>query len=88
MEKEKSTSLGSMANLLVEVIQETTQFNFYFIFFLKPKKRKYVTDSTFLSSVCHEVMGLDAMISFIYLFNLNWRLNILQYCGGFCHTFT
>ena len=88
MEKEKSTSLGSMANLLVEVIQETTQFNFYFIFFLKPKKRKYVTDSTFLSSVCHEVMGLDAMISFIYLFNFNWRLIILQYCGGFCHTFT
>jgi len=74
-----------MANLLVEVIQETTQFILYFFFL---NLRKYVTDSTFLSSTCHEVMGLDAMISFIYLLNFNWRLITLQYCGDFCHTFT
>ena len=29
---------------------------------LKPKKRKSVTTSTFSPSVCHEVLGLDAMI--------------------------
>ena len=29
---------------------------------LEPKKRKSVTASTFSASICHEVMGLDAMI--------------------------
>ena len=29
---------------------------------LEPKKRKFVTASTFSPSICHEVMGLDAMI--------------------------
>ena len=29
---------------------------------LEPKKRKSVTASTFLPSICHEVMGPDAMI--------------------------
>ena len=29
---------------------------------LEPKKSKYVTASTFSPSICHEVMGLDAMI--------------------------
>ena len=29
---------------------------------LEPKKRKSVTFSTFSPSICHEVMGLDAMI--------------------------
>ena len=29
------------------------------------------------------------ILFFIYLlFNFNWRLITLQYCGGFCHTFT
>ena len=35
---------------------------------LEPKERKSVTASTFSPSICHEVMGLDAMILFIYLF--------------------
>ena len=29
---------------------------------LEPKKRKFVTASTFSPFICHEVMGLDAMI--------------------------
>ena len=29
---------------------------------LEPKKRKPVAGSTFPPSICHEVMGLDAMI--------------------------
>ena len=29
---------------------------------LEPKKRKSVTASTFSPSICHEVMGLEAMI--------------------------
>ena len=32
---------------------------------LEHKKIKSVTVSTFLPSICHEVMGLDAVISFI-----------------------
>ena len=43
------------------------------------------------------VRGEFVLISNIYLsacympgffFNFNWRLITLQYCGGFCHTFT
>ena len=29
---------------------------------LEPKKRKFVTASNFSSSICHEVMGLNALI--------------------------
>ena len=35
---------------------------------LEPKEIKSVTASTFSPSMCCEVMGLDAMILFIYLF--------------------
>ena len=31
---------------------------------LEPKKIKFVTVSTFSPSICHEVMGLDAMTCF------------------------
>ena len=34
---------------------------------LEPKNRKSVTASTFYPSVCHEVMGLDAMISVFWI---------------------
>ena len=33
---------------------------------LEPKKRKSVTTSTFPHSICHEVMGLDAIISIFF----------------------
>ena len=36
---------------------------------LKPPKRKSVTVSTFSSSICHEVMGLDAMILVFWMFS-------------------
>ena len=32
---------------------------------LEPKKRKSVSVSTFSPSICHEVVGPDAMISFL-----------------------
>ena len=35
---------------------------------LEPKKRKYDTDSTFSLSICHEVMGPDAMILIFLIF--------------------
>ena len=35
---------------------------FFSAVILKPKKRKSVTISTLLSSICHEMMGPDAMI--------------------------
>ena len=37
---------------------------------LEPKKIKSVTDSTFSPSVCHEVMGPDAMI--LIFFNIEF----------------
>ena len=36
---------------------------------LEPKKIKSVTASTFSSSICHEVMGLDAMILVYWMLN-------------------
>ena len=35
---------------------------------LEPKKRKSVTASTFSPSICHEVMGPDAMILLAFFF--------------------
>ena len=37
---------------------------------LEPKKRKSVTASTFFASICHEVMGSDAMILVFLIFSL------------------
>ena len=36
---------------------------------LEPKKRKSVTASTFSPSICHEAMGLDAMILAFLIFS-------------------
>ena len=36
---------------------------------LEPKKRKFVTASTFSPSICHEVMGPDAMILVFLIFS-------------------
>ena len=36
---------------------------------LEPKKIKSVTSSTFSSSICHEVMGLDALILVYWMLN-------------------
>ena len=36
---------------------------------LEPKKRKSVSTSTFSPSICHEVMGLDAMILVFLMFS-------------------
>jgi len=39
---------------------------------LESKKRKSVTTSTFSPSICHEVMGLDAKILFLFFFNIEF----------------
>ena len=39
---------------------------------LEPKKRKSVTTSTFSPSICHEVMGPDAMILVFFFFNIQF----------------
>ena len=39
---------------------------------LEPSKIKSVTPSPFLPSVCHEVMGLDAMILVFLMFQANF----------------
>ena len=42
---------------------------------LEPKKRKSVTTSTFSPSICHEVMGPDAMILAFLIFSFNPTLS-------------
>ena len=44
---------------------------------LKPKKIKSVTASTFSSSICHEVMGPDAMILVFWMFSLSQLFHCL-----------
>ena len=43
---------------------------------LEPKKRKSVTTSTFSPSICHEVMGLDAMILIFLIFSFRLALSL------------
>ena len=42
---------------------------------LEPKKIKYVTASTFSPSICHEVIGLDAMILAFWMLNFKPAFN-------------
>ena len=51
-------------HLLISWLQSTSAV------MLEPKKRKFVTASTFPSSICHEVMGLDTMI--LVFFNIEF----------------
>ena len=43
---------------------------------LKPKKIKSATTSTFSPSICHEVMGLDAMILAFRMLSFKSALNL------------
>ena len=69
-------SFNSMATVTTTVI-------------LEPKKRKSVTASTFSTSICHEVMGPDAMI--LSFFSVEFQtsfFNLLyhtQELFTFCH---
>ena len=42
---------------------------------LEPKKRKSVTVSTFSPSICHEMMGLDAVI-LVFFFNAEFQASV------------
>ena len=62
--------------------------------FLEIKKRKFVTASTFPPSICHEVMGPDAMILSVFHVELqasfftvlfNPHQEALQLLFTFCH---
>ena len=46
---------------------------------LEPKKRKSVTTSTFSPSICHEVMGLDAMILVFLIFSFKLVLSLSSF---------
>ena len=53
---------------------------------LEPKKIKSVTASTFSPSICHELMGLDAMIFVFWMLRFYFLILLyftLQYCIGF-----
>ena len=43
---------------------------------LEPKKKKSITTSTFPSSICHVVMGLDAMILAFLIFSFKPALSL------------
>ena len=45
----------------------------------KPKKRKSVTTSTFSPSICHELMGLNAMILVFLIFSLKSALSLSSF---------
>ena len=49
---------------------------------LEPKKRKSVTTSTFSPSICHEVMGLDAMILVFLIFGFKLALSLSSLHGS------
>ena len=67
---------------------------------LGPRKIKSAAFSTVSPSICHEVMGPDAMILVFWMLSfkltffpfpfifISWRLITLQYCSGFCYTLT
>jgi len=61
---------------------------------LESKKIKSLMFPLFPPSICHEVMGPDAVILVFWMLILllfyffNWRLITLQYCGVFCLTLT
>ena len=46
---------------------------------LEPEKRKSVTTSTFPPSICHAVMGLDAMILVFLIFSLKLALSLSSF---------
>ena len=46
---------------------------------LEPKKRESVTTSTFFPSICHAVIGLDAMILAFLIFSLNPALSLSSF---------
>ena len=46
---------------------------------LEPNKRKSVTTSTFSPSICHEVMGLDAMILVFLIFSFKPALSLSSF---------
>ena len=46
---------------------------------LEPKKRKSVTTSTFPPSICHAIMGLDAMILVFPIFSLKPALSLCSF---------
>ena len=46
---------------------------------LEPKKRKSVTASTFSPSICHEVMGPDAMIFVFLILSFNPALSLCYF---------
>ena len=66
--------------------------SFIFQFFLFYDKFKVINSLTIFDIVFHHYSALnfwnvhDLKKSFFK--NFNWRLITLQYCGGFCHTFT
>ena len=75
--------------------KEQASLNFMAAMILEPKKIKSVTVSTFSPSICHEVMGLDAMILvflnvefwarfFALLFNLLQEVPLCFLPYGWC----
>ena len=56
---------------------------------LESKKIKSVTVSTFSPSICHEVMGLDAMILVFWMLSFRWLFHshqgALSFLFTFCH---
>ena len=73
---------GFYVAIIAEKVWEKSKCNITFVDL--PKERKGFSPHKELHSFFFFLNGNDYYL-FIYF---NWRLIILQYCGGFCHTFT
>ena len=67
------TFLSRSNRLLISRLQSSS------VVILEPKKRKSVTTSTFSPAICHEVMGLDAMILVFLIFSHKLVLSLSSF---------
>ena len=56
------TFFGKVISLVFNTLPRFSSFAVILQWFWSPRKKKFVTASTFSPSICHEVMGLDAKI--------------------------
>ena len=64
------------------------QLSFFFFFFGLHAYYFFFSQNKFLLDHSHVYSVTYCLWLFLFFFYFNWRLITLQYCGGFCHTFT
>ena len=97
--KEISLLFNMLSSLVIAILPRSKHYLISWLqkpsaVILEPKKIKSVTVSIVPSSICHEVMGPDAMILVFWmltfmpafsLFSLHFQQEALQFLFAFCH---